>query len=86
MADLTDPRVIKLKGLLFLVTGGLSAFLLLAKNPSLENLLLLTIAIWSFSRFYYFAFYVIERYIDPGYRFAGLLSAIRHLLREKNKR
>ena len=83
MADLTNPRVIKLKGLLFLITGGLSAFLLLAENPSLKNFLLLSITIWSFSRFYYFAFYVIERYVDPGYRFAGLFSAVRYLVKRR---
>jgi hypothetical protein len=25
-------------------------------------------------------FYVIERYIDPSYRFSGVLSALRYLL------
>lgn len=29
------------------------------------------IAVWSFCRLYYFGFYVIERYIDPSYRFSG---------------
>jgi hypothetical protein len=28
-----------------------------------------------FCRFYYFAFYVIEHYVDPGYRFSGLGSS-----------
>jgi len=83
MSDLTDPRVIKLKGVLFFVMGVLSSFLLLAKNFSLKNFLLLGVAIWSFARFYYFAFYVIERYIDPAFRFSGLFSAIRYLLKQK---
>ena len=40
---------------------------------------LLAIAIWSFCRFYYFAFYVIEHYVDPQFRFAGLGSFVRYL-------
>ncbi len=31
---------------------------------------------------YYFAFYVIEHYVDPGYRFAGLWSFVRYVLRK----
>jgi hypothetical protein len=30
------------------------------------------LSIWSFARAYYFAFYVIEHYVDGSYRFAGL--------------
>jgi len=40
-------------------------------------------AIWSFCRVYYFAFYVIERYIDPSFRFSGLISALRYLRNKK---
>ena len=71
MSDLTNPRLIKLKGILFLLTGILSSALLLIYAPSLTVALLLGIAIWSFSRFYYFAFYVIQHYVDPSFRFAG---------------
>lgn len=31
------------------------------------------------ARLYYFMFYVIERYVDPSYRFSGLASALRYL-------
>ena len=41
--------------------------------------LLLALAIWAFCRAYYFAFYVIEHYIDPGFKFAGLWAMLRHL-------
>jgi hypothetical protein len=78
MADLTNPRVIKLKGFLFLFTGVLAAGLLLVESPTLKTALLLAIAIWAFSRFYYFAFYVIQHYVDPGFRFAGLGSFLRY--------
>ena len=74
MKDLTDPRWIKLKGILFLVVGVLSAVLLVIDNLSLKTGVLLAITIWCFCRFYYFAFYVIEKYVDPGYKFSGLWS------------
>ena len=85
MKDLTNSSFIKFKGVLFLLMGIFSAALLLSDAPSLKNLLLLCIAVWSFCRFYYFAFYVIERYVDPGYRFSGLCSFACYLFR-KHKR
>ena len=80
MKDLTDPRWIKLKGLLFLLVGLLSAALLLLEHPDLKTAVLLGITIWCFCRCYYFAFYVIEHYVDPGYRFSGLWSFARYLI------
>lgn len=74
MRDLTNPNWIKLKAGLFLVLGMLSALLLLSELPTLKTALLLVVAIWSFSRLYYFAFYVIEHYIDPSFRFSGVMS------------
>jgi len=83
MKNLTNPKVIKAKGLLFLFLSLLSAALLLFEHPSFRVGVLLAIAIWSFCRFYYFAFYVIEHYVDPDYRFAGLLSFARYLASKK---
>ncbi len=74
MKDLTDPFWIKLKGVFFLLLGLLSAALILIELPSLKLAALLALAIWCFCRFYYFAFYVIQHYVDPGYRFSGLWS------------
>jgi hypothetical protein len=51
-------------------------------HPTLKAALLLTVSVWSFCRCYYFAFYVIERYMDPSYRFSGLMSVARYLLRK----
>jgi len=85
MADLTNPKVIKLKGALFLVLGVLASTLLLIDAPSWRRAALLVIAIWSFCRFYYFAFYVIERYVDPAYRFSGLGSFLRYCWQRRNK-
>jgi hypothetical protein len=83
MADLTNPKLIYAKGFLFLAAGFLCAAILLIDHPSLKTALLLAGSVWCFARFYYFAFYVIEHYVDPGYRFAGLWSFIVHVLRTR---
>ena len=80
MKELTDPLWIKLKGILFLAVGALASVLLLVEHPEVKVALWLGVAVWCFCRFYYFAFYVIEHYVDPGYRFSGLWSFARYLL------
>jgi hypothetical protein len=79
--DLTDPKWLYLKAVLFLALGVTSAGLLASMYSRPSTLLLIVLTIWSFSRFYYFCFYVIERYIDPSFRFSGLLSVIVYVLR-----
>lgn len=83
MSDLTNPRLIYLKGFLFLLCGGMSAGILILDSPTLKTALLVTLTAWCFARFYYFAFYVIQHYVDPSYRFAGLWSFIRYLMSRK---
>ncbi len=80
MGDITQPKLLYAKGLLFLITGLVAGGLLLLEHPSLKVGLLLAICVWAFARAYYFAFYVIEHYVDPGYRFAGLGSFVGYLL------
>ena len=55
----------------------------LLRTPALKTALLMMIAVWSFCRFYYFAFYVIEHYVEPSYRFSGLLSFALYLIQKK---
>jgi len=81
--DLQSAKLIYLKGFLFLVTGMLSVAALLLDSPTLRTAFLLAIAIWSFCRLYYFLFYVIEKYVDPGFKFAGLYSFLLYLLRKR---
>ena len=81
MRELQPAGWIKLKAALFLVLGVLCSGLLLIEQPNWRVAALLVVAIWSFCRLYYFAFYVIERYVDPGYKFSGLWSFARYLLR-----
>lgn len=85
MKDLTNPTWIKAKGLLFLVLGLLSAGLLLFEHPAFKVALLLIVSIWSFCRFYYFVFYVMERYVDPNYHFSGFFSFLRYWIRSQRK-
>jgi hypothetical protein len=84
--DLKNPRLICVKGFLFLLLGCIAAVLVMAEHPTLKFAALLAIAIWSFCRFYYFAFYVIEQYVDPRYKFAGLASFALYVLHNFGKR
>ncbi len=83
MKDLTNPAWIIAKGFLFLFLGLLSAVLLFLERPTPRVALLLLLAVWCFCRFYYFAFYVLERYVDPTYRFSGLFSFARYFIRKQ---
>ena len=74
-----------LKAALFLVIGIVSAGLILAESLRLKTALLLALTIWSFCRVYYFAFYVIERYIDPNFKFAGIFSALSYMLQKPHR-
>jgi hypothetical protein len=85
MRNLADPTWIKIKGMLFLLLGLVAAALLLFERPTIKVGLLLALAVWCFCRFYYFAFYVIEHYVDPSYRFSGLLSFMRYMFWERKK-
>ncbi len=85
LGDLTDKRWIYAKGVLFLLTGLLSSALLLAERPTLKVAALLAVAVWCFARAYYFAFYVVEKYVDPTFRFAGLTAFAAYLWRGKGR-
>ncbi|MEA2708702.1 MAG: hypothetical protein QOF78_1303 [Phycisphaerales bacterium] len=84
--DITNPRLIYVKGLLFFLTGAIAAVLLILEKPTLKIAVLLALAIWCFARAYYFAFYVVQHYVDPGYRFAGLFDFARYVLRKRGGR
>jgi hypothetical protein len=80
MADIKDRRLLYAKGILFVLGGILASGLILVECPTIKIALLLGVAIWCFARAYYFAFYVIEHYVDPSYKFAGLWSFVSYLL------
>lgn len=85
MGDLKNPKLIYAKGVLFLLLGFLAAGVLILLHPDWQTAALVAVAVWSFSRFYYFAFYVIEHYVDPGFKFAGLGDFAVYVLRGRSR-
>ena len=77
MMDLKSHKLIWLKGWLFLLCGVLAGGFLIWEHPDVRTVLLLLVCVWCFMRFYYFVFYVIEKYVDPSFKFAGLTSFVR---------
>ena len=86
MRDLTHTGWIKFKAALFLIAGTLASALLLIEHPTLKAALLLILAIGCFCRAYYFAFYVIQHYVDPEYKFSGLISFVRYMAGKERMR
>lgn len=86
MADIQNPRLMWLKFAFFLLLGLLAVAVALVLFSDWRLACLMALAIWAFSRAYYFAFYVIEHYIDPTFRFAGLGSFVRYALERDRKR
>ena len=83
MADLKNPKLIYLKGGLFLAILAVSVFLILIESRTWRAAGLVLLVVWSSARLYYFMFYVIEKYVDPTYRFAGVVSFLTYLVRKK---
>jgi len=83
--DLQDARLMYLKAALFLAIGLLCAGAIFAQNPTLTTAIALAFGIWAFCRLYYFCFYVVEKYIDPRFKFAGLRSVVVYLIRRQMK-
>ena len=81
MTDLKSKSAIYAKAIMFVLIGVTSAALLVAQNFTLQTAVLLALVIWSFCRAYYFAFYVIEHYIDPKFHFAGLFAFAKYLMK-----
>jgi hypothetical protein len=81
--DIQNPKLLYLKAVLFVFGGLLASTGILLTTPTLRIATLLAIAIWCFARAYYFAFYVIEHYVDPSYRFAGIWSFICYVLKQR---
>jgi hypothetical protein len=82
MRELTSHRFIHAKAVLFLVLGILSAGAIVLSRPTLHVVALLVVTVWAFARLYFYAFYVLEHFVDPTFRYAGLISALRHLVRQ----
>ncbi len=83
--DLQKPFWMYFKAILLLASGFLASVILFMQNPSWQTAALLAVAIWGFCRAYYFAFYVIQKYIDPEYRFAGLWAFARYVISRRSR-
>jgi hypothetical protein len=86
MRDLSSKGLIVAKGLMFLALAGGAATLLLLETPSLRGVALIAILVWASCRFYYFLFYVLHHYVDPGLRYAGLLALLGQIRRTRGAR
>ncbi|MEL7482771.1 MAG: hypothetical protein AAFN41_00315 [Planctomycetota bacterium] len=84
MGDLKDPRLMYLKAALFVVIGIVSLTYIAVRTQDWLLVAVALLGVWAFCRAYYFAFYVIEHYIDPGYRYDGLVSFFRRVLLKRN--
>ncbi|MFN7588409.1 MAG: hypothetical protein ACK5UQ_07845 [Planctomycetota bacterium] len=69
--DLPVPWMF-VKLLLFVLLAGLAATCLLLQHPTWTTAACIGALTWAAARAYYFAFHVVEHWIDPGYRFHGL--------------
>jgi hypothetical protein len=85
MRELKDPRLLHLKAALFLLLGTLAAVGVILVCPTLQVALMLAVAVWAFARLYYYAFYVLERYVDPTFRYSGLASLVLYLMTRRSE-
>ena len=83
MGDLKSKSLIVAKGLLFLVIVLITVSALFALSPDWLTAVLIVLLIWASARFYYFLFYVLEKYVDPSLRYSGIPDLLRHLRRCK---
>ncbi|MHC4477770.1 MAG: hypothetical protein ACYTEL_19165 [Planctomycetota bacterium] len=86
MVDLKDARLMYLKGIGFLAILMASVLVILLENFSWKLAVLLGLIIWSSARLYYLMFYVIEKYVDPTYRFSGIMSFVKYVVKANRRR
>lgn len=79
--DLKHSGWMYFKALCFVLIVLVSAAGLLLPEFRWRTLALICLLVWSSARLYYFCFYVIERYIDPSFRFAGIGSVVMFFVR-----
>ena len=83
MADIKKVWLLYLKGGLMFLIGLLASLLLISIHFEFKTFVLLAFAIWGFCRAYYFAFYVIQHYIDPNYRYSGLIDFAKYCIKRR---
>jgi len=85
MPDLKNSNLIYLKGFLFAAIALCSSVILLCMYPAWQTGFLIVLIIWASARAYYFMFYVIEKYVDSGYKFSGVFSFIKYVVSQRAK-
>ncbi|MBK9608419.1 MAG: hypothetical protein IPO58_18995 [Betaproteobacteria bacterium] len=63
MDNLRSSKLIVAKGIAFLALACCAVFMILEQLPKLKVALLLAALVTASARFYYFLFYVLERYV-----------------------
>jgi hypothetical protein len=85
MTDLKSKKWIVAKGVMFLGIAATTAALIWVEMPSVKLAVLLALLVWASCRFYYFLFYVLEHYVDPTMRYAGLLDLAMGMKRRRQE-
>jgi len=85
MTDLKSKKWIVAKGVMFLGIAATAAALILVEMPSVKLAALLALLVWASCRLYYFLFYVLEHYVDPTMRYAGLLDLLMGMKRRRQE-
>ena len=83
MRDLGSRTWIVAKGMLFAAIALTTAASILLEKPSVTRAVLLALLVWASCRFYYFLFHVLERYVDPTLRYAGVVALLATLRRRQ---
>ena len=82
--DLKAAKWLYLKGILLALLAILAGGILIARTPRADVVILLLVCVWASCRAYYFAFYVIQHYADPEYRFSGLIDFVRYAMSKRS--
>lgn len=83
MTDLESKPLIVVKGCMFFAIVGLTSFAIWWQQPTLVTAALLAVLVWASARSYYFLFHVLEKFVDPRLRYAGLLDLLRTMRRRQ---
>ena len=85
MADLKSKNWIIAKGVMFFGISVTTGALIFIEMPTLKLAALLILLVWASCRFYYFLFYVLEKYVDPTLRYAGLWDLMMGMKRRRHE-
>ena len=83
MGDLRSRKLIVLKGVLFFLLALMASAYSLCEFPLWIRIIALMTGLWAFARFYYFLFYVLEKYVDQNLKYTGIYDLILSLLKKK---